>query len=73
MTTDIDLPVSSGTIRWAAERVLDMHVTLPTADRATGRCEQCRPDGRCDLLDWARLTLAGERSAASPSSSRRTA
>ena len=73
MNTDIDLPVSSGTIRWAAERVLDMHVTLSGVDRATGRCERCQPDRRCDLLDWARLTLGDEGHTRSPSASRRTA
>lgn len=56
-------PVSPGTMRWAAERVLDMHVEPAEADRTTGRCGQCQPDGRCRMFHWARLVLAvGQRS-----------
>ena len=73
MNTDIDLPVKPDTIRWAAERVLDMHVGQAGVDRATGRCGQCRPDGWCDLLRWAQLTLADGRNSPSLSASRRTA
>jgi hypothetical protein len=58
MDTAINLPVSAETIRWAAERVLDMHARQPEADRVTGRCAQCHRDGSCDLLDWARRTVA---------------
>ena len=54
----VDRPVSAGTVLWAAERVIAMHDEPPTDDRATGSCERCRPDGRCDLLHWARLAIA---------------
>ena len=47
-----------GTIAWAAERIVRMHVELATDERESGHCEQCREDGRCELLAWARLTLA---------------
>ena len=57
MDTATNLPVSPDTIRWAAERVLDMHVEQPEADRVTGRCAQCQPNGRCDLLHWARRAV----------------
>jgi hypothetical protein len=50
--------VSPGTIAWAAEQVVRMHDEPGTDERESGRCEQCRPDGWCDLLQWARLTLA---------------
>lgn len=51
-------PVSSATIRWGAERILAMHTEADTTDGVTGRCGQCQPDGRCDLLQWARTVLA---------------
>jgi hypothetical protein len=35
-----------------------MHAAQPEADRATGRCAQCQRNGWCDMLHWARLTLA---------------
>jgi hypothetical protein len=57
MTGYVDHPVSPGTMRWAAERVLDMHVERVEADRTTGRCGQCQPDGRCRMLHWARVVL----------------
>jgi hypothetical protein len=58
MISYVDHPVSQGTMRWTAERVLDMHVERAEADRTTGRCGQCQPDGRCRMLHWARLVLA---------------
>ncbi len=58
MSVYVSRPVSPGTIRWGAERVLTMHTEPEATDRVTGRCRQCRPDGRCDLLQWARAVLA---------------
>jgi hypothetical protein len=48
--------VTPGTILWAAERVIAMHDEI--SDEHPAGCEQCRPDGRCDLLHWARLAVA---------------
>ena len=73
MNTAINLPVSAETIRWAAERVLDMHAGQPEADRVTGRCAQCQPDDWCNLLDWARRTVAGEGTTSSLLASRHIA
>jgi hypothetical protein len=50
--------ISPGTIAWAALQVVRMHEEPASEDRESGRCEQCRPDGWCDLLHWARLALA---------------
>ncbi len=58
MSVYVSRPVSTGTIRWGAERVLAMHTESEATDRATGRCRQCQPDGRCGLLHWARTVLA---------------
>ena len=58
MSTRGDQAVTFGTIRWAAERVLDMHFEQADVDRTTGLCGQCQPDGRCRLLQWARVVLA---------------
>jgi hypothetical protein len=73
MNTAINLPVSPETVRWASARVLDMHAEQPEADRVTGRCAQCQRDGGCDLLDWARRTVAGDRTNPSLGASRRIA
>ena len=62
MSTYADQAVSFGAVRWAAERVLAMHVEHGDADRTTGQCGQCQPDGRCTMLQWARVVLAVEQS-----------
>ena len=54
-----DEPVSESALLWAARRVVQQHEEQPSADRATGRCAQCRDDGTCELLDWARRVVAG--------------
>jgi hypothetical protein len=58
MSTRGDQAVSVGTITWAAERVLDMHVEQVDADRTTGLCGHCQPDGQCRMLQWPRVVLA---------------
>jgi hypothetical protein len=60
MSVYVSRPVSPGTIRWGAERILAMHTEPEATDRVTGRCGQCQPDGRCDLLHWARMVLAAD-------------
>jgi hypothetical protein len=51
MDTAVNMRVSPDTIRWPAERVLDMHAGQPEADRVTGRCAQCQRNGSAARLD----------------------
>lgn len=54
-------PASGGAVEWTARRLVEQHAEPADPARATGRCAQCPPDGgpdACELLAWARVTLA---------------
>jgi hypothetical protein len=44
--------------RWVAEQVARQHDEQGNADRASGSCARCSPEG-CTLERWARAYLAG--------------
>lgn len=47
---------------WAAARTVRQHTEPASEDRATGRCQQCPPEGPCPMLDWAhQVTMAAGR------------
>ena len=62
MSAYADPPVSPNVIRWAAERVLDMHADPVGDEPRTGRCAQCQPNGSCGLWHWARAVLGAAES-----------